>query len=589
MSSPLPTILERDEFNRYARRVGEDLGPTLEPSAVPKRDQKRSLVLITPAGIETRALPESGRMTIGRSSENEICIDDPQISRKHAALIVNQDTVEIEDLESANGTRLRGNVLQAGVPVELAVGEVVDLGSAMLMVQRIAEAQAEKRLLSHSHLEVRLDEECRRRAGGMRSPFALVRLRVEGRVAKKALELALTAPLRASEVIASYAPAEYELLLLDTVRERAERIVVEISAGLSASGGRTTFGIACFPEDGISAESLIGAASSKLRGEHDRDSDDRWIVQDPSMRDLYRVIERIAHGTISVLLFGETGVGKEVVAEAIHRHSPRKDAPFVRLNCAALSDTLVESELFGYEKGAFTGAQRSKVGLLEAANGGTVFLDEIGELPAPTQAKLLRAIEQREVLRVGSVKPCSIDVRFVSATNRDLEQEVKSGRFRRDLFYRLNGVTLPIPPLRKRPLEIGPLARAFVAKVSAEMGIDPPEISEKTLSLLTQYSWPGNIRELRNTMERAVLLTTEGVIEPMHLPIDKLSAGWSSEERETKPEVTLSADDQAAKERIVQALERCAGNQTRAAELLGMSRQTLSKWLSRYDIPRPRK
>jgi two-component system, NtrC family, response regulator AtoC len=568
--------------------VADDLAPTIQPPDAPEAERKRSLVIITPFGAETRALPEAGTLTIGRASECEICLDDPQISRKHANVILKIDSVEIEDLESANGTRVRGGTIAARTRVPIGVGELVEVGSAMIMVQPLAEVSGAKRLHAHGYLEIRLEEECTRRVGGNRSPFALLRIRVEGRVPRPIVERALTAPLRTSDVIAAYAPNEYEMLLVDSVRERAERIAQQIAAEVASGGGLTVCGIACFPHDGLTAEALIGAASRARRGETRSDEGGKWIVQEPAMRDLYRIVERVAQGTISVMLQGETGVGKEVVAEAIHRASPRKEAPFVRLNCAALTDALVESELFGHEKGAFTGAVQAKVGLLEAASGGTVFLDEIGELPLSTQAKLLRAIEQREVLPVGGLKPSPIDVRFVSATNRDLEQEVQAGRFRRDLYYRLNGVLLHIPPLRSRKTEIAPLARAFVARAAAEMNLDVPQISDKTLELLAGYAWPGNIRELRNAMERAVLLASDGVIEPGHLPVEKLSSTWRSEERAlAAPD--LSPEDQAARDRIVEALQRCAGNQTRAADLLGMSRQTLSKWLARYAIPRPRK
>jgi len=237
------------------------------------------------------------------------------------------------------------------------------------------------------------------------------------------------------------------------------------------------------------------------------------------------LIERVATGTISVLLMGETGVGKEIVAEAVHRYSPRAEKPLLRLNCAALSETLLESELFGHEKGAFTGAGQAKPGLLESADGGTVFLDEVGELPLSIQVKLLRVIEDRKVMRVGGLQDKSIDVRFVAATNRDLEDEVKRGSFREDLYFRLNGVSLVIPPLRERPAELEELARQFAAEASAQLGqAEPPEISTEVLDCFREYAWPGNIRELRNLMERAVLLAVDEPIGLAHLPVEKLRA-----------------------------------------------------------------
>jgi DNA-binding NtrC family response regulator len=288
-----------------------------------------------------------------------------------------------------------------------------------------------------------------------------------------------------------------------------------------------------------------------------------------AVRDAMR---RVARGTISVLILGETGVGKERMAEAIHRASPRAGAPFVCVNCAALSESLVESELFGHDRGAFTGATGSKPGLLEIADGGTVFLDEIGELPPGLQVKLLRVLEERKLLRVGAVRPRAIDVRFVSATNRDLRDEIAAGRFREDLFFRLGGATLRIPPLRERTDEIPALARELAATIVA----DPPAISDAAFAALAAHSWPGNIRELRNTIERAILMCDGDAIEPADLELVPA--------RGSDP--AIPARDERS--RIVLALERSAGNQTQAARLLRVSRATLVRRLDEYKLPRPR-
>jgi two-component system, NtrC family, response regulator AtoC len=584
-----PSRLRSAGVPRYAGwAVAEELGPTLEPPAASTSAVKRSLILITGQGVESRSLPESGIWTIGRASENEISIDDPQISRRHAAIHLSPDRIEIEDLGSANGTRVRAEPLVPGGRIELHPGEVVDVGASMLMIQLPWGPAGPSRLIPLSHLEVRLADECARSARGIRSPFAFGRMRLEGDIASVRIASILDRGLGGSGFAALYAPGELAILILDATRERAEQIVQEISDQIAAANGRATFGIACFPDDGFTAQALIGAASRRNAGASPSGEDDFRIIEDPAMLDLRRVIERVAQGTISVLLTGETGVGKEVIAELVHRSSPRRDARFVRFNCAALSEALVESELFGHERGAFTGAEKAKQGLFESAQGGTLFLDEVGELSAATQAKILRALEMREVLRVGSVDPRPIDVRFVSATNRDLEQEAAAGRFRQDLYYRLSGVSLQIPPLRMRRSEIGPLARAFAARAARDLGLPPPEITSEAMDLLERYSWPGNIRELRNIVERAVLLSREALIEAAHLPIDKLTLPlWSQGQR--RPTSHLSEKESAIRARILEALERCAGNQTRAAKALGVSRQTLSTWLVRYEIPRPRK
>jgi transcriptional regulator with PAS, ATPase and Fis domain len=311
-------------------------------------------------------------------------------------------------------------------------------------------------------------------------------------------------------------------------------------------------------------------------------------------------LDRIAAGTINVLVLGETGVGKEVVAHALHALSPRAGGPIVCLNCCELSENLFESEVFGHERGAFTGALRAKNGLLEGAQGGTVFLDEIGEMSLPLQAKFLRVLEQKMVTRVGGLRPRPIDVRIVAATNRDLQAETVAGRFRRDLYFRLNGVSIVVPPLRDRREEIEPLARRFVTRFAEDAGRSPPSISEGVLALLRAYHWPGNVRELRNVAERAVMLCDGDVIELDHLPVDRMTAEPEGGAGVTSPAPQPVAFDSAdalrtahllagERARIVEALRSCHGNQTRAAEVLGMSRRTLVSRLTEYDLPRPRK
>ncbi|HVZ75187.1 MAG TPA: sigma 54-interacting transcriptional regulator [Polyangia bacterium] len=308
---------------------------------------------------------------------------------------------------------------------------------------------------------------------------------------------------------------------------------------------------------------------------------------DQAMLRIQQLAARAAAGTINVLITGETGVGKELLAETVHRLSPRKDGPYVCLNCAALSETLLESELFGHERGAFTGAVQAKPGLMETAHGGTLFMDEVGELPLTTQAKLLRVLETREVSRLGSVKPRKIDLRFLAATNRDLEAEVSRGTFRRDLYFRLNGITLTIPPLRSRVGEIRRLADTFVQQICRELGRPEPAIPERIAVLLESYAWPGNIRELKNVMERAVLLCTGPVIDTDVLPMDKLGAPPSTPGTSSGELPASGPPDE--RQRIVDALAACAGNQSRAAKILGISRRTLVARLDDYKIPRPKK
>ena len=330
------------------------------------------------------------------------------------------------------------------------------------------------------------------------------------------------------------------------------------------------------------------------------------VVSDPAMQAVYDLVQRIAPSNIGVLILGETGVGKEVIAETLHRCSGRRSlGPFVRVNCAALTEALFESELFGHQRGAFTGAVQSKPGLFQVADGGTVFLDEVGELPLSVQAKLLRAVESREITRVGGLKPQPIDVRFVAATNRDLRADVERGLFREDLYFRLKGASIFVPPLRERRSEVQPLIAEFVSVISAQLERPPPRLASAVIQRLEAYDWPGNIRELRNVVECAILRASQGSIELTDLPVELLGSPESMAEKPARSDrptpvppapcnadsssVELSPRQRAERDRIMQALKACNGNQTRAADYLGMPRRTLVTKLSAYDIPRPRK
>lgn len=313
-----------------------------------------------------------------------------------------------------------------------------------------------------------------------------------------------------------------------------------------------------------------------------------------AMERVRKLCDRVAVGTLPVLILGETGVGKEVLAERLHDKSPRRQRPLVRLNCAALSESLFESELFGHERGAFTGAVGTKQGLLETANGGTVFLDELGELTPTMQVKLLRVIERREVLRVGGLKPIAVDVRFVSATHRDLTEEVKSGRFRADLYFRLNGISLVVPALRERRDEIEKLARQFAADACTAAKLPQVEFAPTTLVALRQYDWPGNIRELRNVIERAVLLSQKGVLHPSHLGLPMPEEIADSPHSAPAPDSGPASDPPLEgagpeQDRILAALWKNGGNQSATAKQLGISRRTLLKKLDKYGIARPQK
>jgi DNA-binding NtrC family response regulator len=451
------------------------LGITIEEQ-VPALEGGRVLVVMEHASVTRYQLPARGALRIGRSEACDVVLRDPAASRVHALLHL-AESLEIEDLGSHNGTLVQRRRMRAGVKLELALGDCIQIGGAVLMVQNASRS---------SHTPPREPE---------------------------------TDPL-----------------------------------------------------EGV-------------------------VVREPRMHAVYELVERVAPSGLSVLILGETGAGKEVVAESIHRRSgARSRGPFVRINCAALSESLLESELFGHERGAFTGALRSKPGLLEVADKGTAFLDEVGELPPSMQAKLLRAVESRELTRVGGIRATPIDVRFVAATNRDLRAEVERGAFREDLYFRLNGLSIAVPPLRERPTELDALINHFLSAVAREMRRPRPALAEATLLALRAYPWPGNIRELRNVVESAALRATGERIEPGDLPRELLqerpaqpSLRIAAQPRAADSQRTLSSRQQADRERILSALSACHGNQTRAAEYLGMPRRTLVAKLSAYGIPRPRK
>ncbi|MGH2898067.1 MAG: sigma-54 interaction domain-containing protein, partial [Solirubrobacteraceae bacterium] len=362
----------------------------------------------------------------------------------------------------------------------------------------------------------------------------------------------------------------------------------------------------CCPRDGRTPSQLSARAQAPAVKEKAITVGADVVVCDTRMQGLHRLVEQVAGSNICVLLLGETGVGKEVFARAVHRASPRATGPFVEVNCAALTETLLESELFGHERGAFTNAVSAKPGLLEVAHGGTLLLDEIGDMPLSTQVKLLRVIEDSQLRRVGGLKARQIDVRFVAATNSDIETKVDQGAFRRDLFFRLNGVTIQIPPLRERLAELEPLARAFIRAKAP--GDARPELSFEALDRLRTYRWPGNIRELKNVIERAVLLCGNGPILPEHLSLRAPTVPPATEgtarpaapaiawPRASQPRTPNDADtretllpayprkgSQEEQQWIMATLERAGGNQTVAARLLGISRRTLVNRLNDYE------
>ena len=581
-------------------------------------------------GFGAYTLPFKDAIIIGRSHTNDVSIDDASISRRHAVIHF-AEGVSIEDLGSRNGTRVREPVqwipevapavvaarerrLAAGERAELVPGSIIKLGSLMLMFQAHVARRRSQTVLPRVMFEELVRQECARvtRDGG--EMFAIVHARVESParykfavdtadvdvrtlhqsgVATDAKEAILGSVMRPGDVLAVDEYGNYDVLLARATPRDAARVVAALVDAFSQRSFVARVGHACYPRDGRSHEALLARARGEELAAPDLPAVPSIVVRDPRMIALHERIDLVAGSDLTVLLLGETGVGKDVIADAIHCRSLRAAGPMVRLNCAALPETLLEGELFGHERGAFTGADQARAGFIESAHGGTLFLDEVGEMPRTLQVKLLRVLEERRVMRLGARTARDVDIRIVAATNRDLEQEVAKGRFREDLYFRINAFPLLIPPLRERRSEIEPLANAFLAALSAQMHRPVPRLAPTAIETLRAHSWPGNVRELRNVIHRALVLCRGEVITDLMLAGDSSMRAHARAPTLPLPEPARAPDLRASVERverdqIVAALEQCSGNQTRAAKLLGVTRKVLLSRLGRYGIPRPR-
>jgi two-component system response regulator AtoC len=362
---------------------------------------------------------------------------------------------------------------------------------------------------------------------------------------------------------------------------RVGAVVLHGDARIAAGGDTVKVGplvVVIARADRALAWSAPSAARSIADEEDDASGGEAVVIADRAMSALHDVVARLAPTASTVLITGETGTGKEVIADRLHAQSPRAKGPFVRINCASVPEALLESELFGHEKGAFTGADRRRVGHFEAASGGTLLLDEIGEMPFGVQAKLLRVLERRALVRVGSSDEIPVDVRILCATHRNLEQDVRSGRFRQDLFYRISTFTLEVPPLRERPTEILLLADAFLRRFAAATGKSAPALSGEAAGLLLAHGWPGNVRELRNAMEHAVVMADGHIVLPAHLP--KASRGVGS----AAPVAMRDTIEEMERQAIAAALAAEGDNRTRAAKRLGVSRRALIYKMIKYGL-----
>jgi len=561
---------------------------TQEGGTILASNERRAFLVVHVADSEHGSrvidLPDGVDVTFGRSRGATFTLDHEKVSRMHARVRRAGDNLEIEDLGSRNGTRVNGERI-TGVQ-KLAHGDELAIGPIQAIVNVTSGLPRPAAVVDSDAGEARLRAEVDRALRYYR--YVTVAML---RVADDTVIDKIASTLRPMDLVAEDAGDDYLIILPELGRAEGMRAVDQIVEQARSSGTAALVSSVLAPEDGTTVEDLIGALRSSLRTGRPVErtaspvTKNEPIVLDPGMQRVYSLVERIADSQMTVLILGETGVGKELVAEAIHRRSGRRDKPLIKLNCAALPETLLESELFGHERGAFTGADKRKIGFFEAADGGTLFLDEIGEMPLSLQAKLLRVLERKMITRVGGTTEISTDTRVVAATHRDLEAEVRLGRFRPDLLFRIGGFTLVVPPLRDRPSEIIALAEHFIHGTASEQGRPAPAIGDAARDALLAYGWPGNVRELKNAVDRALVLCGE-TIDITDLPEKLRDVG-----QRVRP-VSAAADvrgqlAEVERSAIVAALDAEHGNQTRAARRLGLSRRALIYKMEKYGLKPP--
>jgi len=571
----------------YKRMVDEPLTQEAGTFLATKSAPHAFLVVhVEEGGSRVVDLPDGVDVTFGRSRGATVHVDSEKVSRMHAKVRRTGDAIEVEDLGSKNGTRVNGDKIEGAR--RLANGDELQIGSIYAVVGLASSLRAASPIADDAAGEARLLAEVDRSVRYHR-PLAVAIVRVPS----ESVIDAMARSLRPMDLLAEDAGDDYLVILPELDRANGETALERLLDFARAANTPVMSALAVCPDDGTTVETLISELRARLRsGSRARVATTpaetvpgQPIVLDPAMRRVYSLVERIADTAMTCLILGETGVGKELVAEAIHKRSARRDKPLIKLNCAALPETLLESELFGYERGAFTGAERRKVGFFEAADGGTLFLDEIGEMPLALQAKLLRVLERKVITRVGGTTEVATNARLIAATHRDLEAEVRAGRFRQDLMFRIGGFTLVVPPLRDRAAEIVPLAEHFARSTAAEQGRPAPALAESARDALTGYAWPGNVRELRNAVERALVLCGD-VIEAADLPEKLRDAA-----QRVRP-VASAADmrghlAEVERAAIVAALETEGQNQTRAARRLGLSRRALIYKMEKYGLKPP--
>jgi DNA-binding NtrC family response regulator len=536
-------------------------------------------------------LVEGHPVVVGRDPSAEVAIGDTSVSRRHARFELKGGAVTVTDLRSTNGTKVNGTAVREGV---VNLGDEVTLGNVCVTLFAPAPLRASRGgPLSHDQFVAALEEEVERARTFHRTVAVAMLAQPDD---PRGLEQALRARLRSVDRLALYGDGTLELVLPEMDADEVRRLLSSLP---QARGG-----VASFPDDGVSAEALLEASREALRratpGQPVQRSGlkpstlapSELIFVSPVMRSIFETVGRVANAAIPVLIRGETGTGKEVLARAIHDQSRRGKHRLVAINCGAIPATLVESVLFGHERGAFTGATNASPGVFEEGDGSTVLLDEVGELSGSSQAALLRVLETQQVRRVGASREVTVDVRVIAATHRDLDELVRLGTFREDLLYRLNAMTLEVPPLRERPEEIGPFAERFLALANTANGRQLKGIEPEAMRVLLRYPWPGNIRELRNAIDHAVVVASGTHIQAHDLPRktrEFVSTMLKGEESSESSASLAVGDLRESVQRyetqvILEALRAAQGKRTVAARRLQIPVRTLSHKLRQYGI-----
>jgi two-component system, NtrC family, response regulator AtoC len=544
-------------------------------------------------------LPRSGDVVIGRTSDATLQLEHPSVSRRHATIRIDNGVMRVADLGSHNKTRVNGEMVQESRT--LSSGDVVSVGDVVLVVHVTDPPVVSRATYAEAGWRRRLAEEMDRAVTHHRS---LAVIAIEGINAGLVPKLGDT--LRLIDVIGEGADGTTLLLLPELDRDEARMIANSAIVAVLEEAPSVRAGLAMCPTDAADADTILLAARKALRSANPGSVGEASgavskielgsrtvMVLDPAMSRVYDLLKRLAGSQLPVLINGETGVGKENAAFAVHHWSERT-GEFIAKNCANFTAGMEESELFGHDKGAFTGATSAKPGLFESAAGGTLFLDELGELPLGVQAKLLRALENKTITRLGETRERPIDVRFVAATHHDLDGLVEQNKFRRDLLYRLKGAKVILPPLRERRCEIPMLAQTFLdaCKRPGERG---KTITPDAMQALLTHHWPGNVRELKNAIERGAALAPDDRIEPSDLPPELFGEILASQTGSFAASAPSALEPGAfrpineeirelERRRMAEALAAADGVKTKAAALIEMPIRTFTLKLKQFKL-----